>query len=62
VVGLLSHVYGSAYKHLVDFPGAVINVPFEAHPFVMFLGLVILVIAQVFDYGVTLQTDHDLTV
>jgi hypothetical protein len=62
VVGLLSYIYGSAYQHLVDFPDAVVKVPFDAHPFVMFLGLVILVIAQVFDYGVKLQAEQDLTV
>jgi hypothetical protein len=47
---------------MVDFPGATINVQMNPHPFVMLLGLVILVIAQVFDYGVKLQAEQDLTV
>lgn len=62
VIGIVTFIYGMAYQSMVDFPGATVDVPINVHPFTMFLGLVILVIAQVFDYGVKLQTEQDLTV
>ena len=62
VVGILNYIYGKVLVHFVDFPGATVDVPMNVYPFVMFLGLVIVVIAQVFDYGVKLQTEQDLTV
>lgn len=62
IIGILTFIYGMAYQSMVDFPGADVTVPMNVYPFVMFLGLVILVIAQVFDYGVKLQAEQDLTV
>ena len=62
VVGTVNHIYGMVFIHSVDFPGAAVAVTMNVYPFVMFLGLIILVIAQVFDYGVKLQTEQDLTV
>ena len=60
--GLLAHIYGRVHQYQLDIPDATINVPIDVYPFAIFAGLIVLVIAQVFDYGARLQSEQDLTV
>ncbi|HUU45604.1 MAG TPA: DUF2975 domain-containing protein [Acidobacteriota bacterium] len=62
VYGILNFLYARVHLYQIDIPDACLEVPIDIHPLAIFLGLVILIIAQVFDYGVRLQTDQDLTV
>jgi hypothetical protein len=60
--GLLNHIYGRVHVYQLKIPNAELNVPVDIYPFAIFLGLVILLIGQIFAYGVRLQTEQDLTV
>jgi hypothetical protein len=62
VFGLFMFLYGTIYVHFLDIPGAQIEVPIDVHPFVILTGLIVLVISQVFEMGVRLQREQDLTV
>ena len=62
VFGLMTHIYGRVHQYQLDIPDATINVPIDVYPFAIFAGLIVLVIAQVFDYGARLQSEQDLTV
>jgi len=62
IIGILSNIYARLYMHLVEIPGATLTATMDVYPFVIFLGLVILVIAHVFDVGAKLQTEQDLTI
>jgi hypothetical protein len=62
VFGLFMFLYGTIYVRFLDIPGAQIEVPVDVHPFVILTGLIVLVISQVFEMGVRLQREQDLTV
>lgn len=62
VYGLLNYLYARVHLHQIDIPNATLEVPIDIYPLAIFLGLIILIIAQVFDYGLSLQTEQDLTV
>ncbi|MCP4568049.1 MAG: DUF2975 domain-containing protein [FCB group bacterium] len=62
VVGILNQIYGRVFIHLVDVPGATLEVNKDIYPFVIFAGLLILIIARVFEVGVKIQEDQKLTI
>ncbi len=62
LMGFLNHIYGRVFVHLVEIPEATLEVSKDVYPFVIFVGLIILVIAHVFDIGVKLQEEQNLTV
>ncbi len=62
IVGITSNIYARIFIHLIDLPGASIEIPTEMYPFTIFLGLMIVVIAQVFEIAVKMKLEQDLTV
>ena len=59
-------VLAESYIRYIEIPGASIEVAYSwlEQPFLEFIGLGVLlfVIAQIFDWGCRLQQEHDLTV
>ena len=62
VVGALNYIYGLKYLNQIDIPGAEIDLDPDIYPLAIVLGLLIIVIGHVYDIGVKLQTEQDLTV
>lgn len=62
VMGLLTHIYGRVFVHFVKIPGATLEVTKDIYPFVIIPGLIILVIAHVFEIGVKIQEEQNLTI
>ncbi|MBD3297648.1 MAG: DUF2975 domain-containing protein [candidate division Zixibacteria bacterium] len=62
VFGLMSHIYARLHVSQLHIPGGKIDIPFDVHPFVIFAGLIVLVVAHVFDYGTQLQSEQDMTI
>jgi len=62
VVGFLNYIYALDYLEYIDIEGATIETDWEVYPYVIVLGLLILVIGQVLDIGSRLQREQDLTV
>ena len=62
VFGIFNYIYAKVHIHLLDIPNAHLAVDKDVFPLAIFLGLVILVIARVFDIGVRLQHEQDLTI
>ena len=62
VVGLLYFMYATRYASMIKLPGASVDVDLEVYPFIIGLGIVILVIAQVFEEGCRLREENELTV
>jgi len=62
VFGFLNFIYGQLFAYLIDVPNASVTVPLDIYPFVVFLGLVVIGLGQVFDYGARLQAEQSLTV
>ncbi len=62
IYGLTELLFASLYLSQIDIPGATVTAEFGAHPFVIFLGLIIIVIASVFDVGVRLRQEQDMTI
>ncbi len=61
-VGILNYIYAKIYIHFINLPGATIEVENEVYPFVIFLGLMIIVIGHVFEIAVNMKLEQDLTV
>lgn len=62
VVGFLNYIYALDYLEYLDIEGATIETDWGVYPYVIVLGLLILVIGQVLDVGSRLQREQDLTV
>ncbi|MBN1163770.1 MAG: DUF2975 domain-containing protein [Candidatus Krumholzibacteriota bacterium] len=62
VYGLMEYVYGSLLRGRLDVPGAVVEVSTDGHVIYVGVGLIILVLGQVFKYGVGLREDSELTI
>ena len=61
-LGLVQLVVGYLYINLFDFPGAVISINADFHWGMVLTGVVILVIARVYETAVAMKTDADLTI
>ena len=62
VFGLLNFIYANICVHLIELPGADIKMEPNVYPFLIFLGLMILVIAKIFDLAVEMKNESDLTI
>ena len=62
IMGGLQYLYTLPYYYLLDFPGAEIEIEPNIYPVAIFLGLVIFIIGHVYDLGVKLKEDNDLTI
>ncbi|GEM_PF-3516391 len=60
--GILEYIYGTMLKCSIDVPGAVVTVNPDARIMYVAVGIVILVIGQIFKYGVRLREDSELTI
>jgi hypothetical protein len=60
--GGLEYIYGSMLSSRIDVPGAVVKVNPDLRVLYIAVGLIILVIGQVFKYGVSLREDSELTI
>jgi len=60
--GLMSFAYGKAFIPLLEIPDATVSADMSAFPVTIFFGLIILVLAHVFELGARLKEDQDLTV
>ena len=60
--GILEYIYARMWLPQVHIKGAVVTVDPDLHVFYIFAGLIILVIGHVFQYGVSLREDSELTV
>ena len=60
--GILEYIYGMMLRSSIDVPGAVVKVNPDARIMYVAVGIVILVIGQVFKYGVRLREDSELTI
>ena len=58
----MNYFYGLLYIDRVRIPGATVEVPFDAHLFVVLLGLIVLVIAHAFRLAAEMRRDQELTV
>ena len=59
---LMDLVLGWLYLPRISLPDSSLNVNPDLHPDLIFLGFIILLIAQIFDEGVKMQDEQDLTV
>ncbi|MEW6081475.1 MAG: DUF2975 domain-containing protein [Bacillota bacterium] len=57
-----SFLGGWFIEHAVNFPGIEVRALLRPDLNTLFLGLVVMVLSEVFRYGSVLQEDHDLTV
>ena len=62
VVGVMNYIYGLKYMSQIDIPGAVVDLDPDLYPLAIVLGLLIIVVGHVYDIGVRLQVEQDLTV
>ena len=62
VFGLFEFIYAKAYINLVDLPGATLTPVTDVHPFVIIAGLIIVVVASVYDAAVKIKSEADLTI
>ena len=62
VAGIMNNIYARIYMHYIDLPGATIEVTKNDYAYPIFLGLMIIVIAQIFDMAVKMKLEQDLTV
>jgi len=61
-LGIIQLILGLSYLSLLDFPGVSISVDADFHWEMVLAGLVILVIAKVYDVAVQMKADAELTV
>jgi hypothetical protein len=61
-VGILSYLYGALISSAIRITGFELMPEFDLHLEIVALGFLVLVIAQVFDYGIQLKNDRDLTI
>jgi hypothetical protein len=62
LVGLGNYISGSKFIQRISLPDFSISVETNIHLEMVFTGLLIVLIAQIFEVGVSLQEDQDLTV
>ena len=62
VAGIMNNIYARIYIHFIDLPGATIDVTKNDYAYPIFLGLMIIVIAHIFDIAVKMKLEQDLTV
>ena len=64
--GIIDSIWGLVwsfkYIHKISLPGASLSVNLDFNLYYILLGLLILLIAQIFDAGVKMQEEHDLTI
>lgn len=60
--GVFNYIYGSAYAGRLDIPGATVRINSDANLLMIVIGVVLLVISHVFDHGVSLTEDRELTI
>jgi hypothetical protein len=60
--GILEFVYARMWLSKIQIEGALVEVDPDLRVFYIFAGLVIVVIGHVFQYGVSLREDNELTV
>ncbi|MBU8933280.1 MAG: DUF2975 domain-containing protein [candidate division Zixibacteria bacterium] len=62
VYGMFNHIYAKVYINLLDIPGSSIEPMQNAGGITILAGLIIVVIAQVYDAAVKMKADADLTI
>ncbi|UCE25198.1 MAG: DUF2975 domain-containing protein [Candidatus Zixiibacteriota bacterium] len=62
VYGILQYIYGKTYIGMVQIPDANLTPVKDIHAFVILAGLIIVVIAQVYDRAVKIKEEADLTI
>ncbi len=55
VAGIMNNIYARIYMHYIDLPGATIEVAKNDYAYSIFLGLMIIVIAHIFDIAVKMK-------
>lgn len=60
--GISNYIYASIYKHFLDIPNAIMQPVKDMQMVAVFAGLIIIVIAQVYDQAVKMKHDADLTI
>ena len=60
--GILEYIYARMWLPKVQIEGAIVEANPDLRVFYIFAGLVIVVIGHVFQYGVSLREDNELTV
>ena len=60
--GILEYVSGALTKLQIDIPGAEVSAHADIRITYVAVGLIILVIGQIFQYGVNLREDSELTI
>ncbi len=62
VYGILQYIYGKTYIGTIRIPDASLAPAKDIHAFVILAGLIIVVIAQVYDQAVKIKEEADLTI
>jgi len=62
VVAAIQYVYTYQYLHMLDFPHAEVEITPDINLMTIFLGLLLFVIGHVYDLGVKLKEENDLTI
>lgn len=62
VIAAFQYVYAYQYIYMLDFPYAEVEVAPDINLMTIFLGLILFVIGHVYDVGVTLREENELTI
>ena len=60
--GFSNYIYGKIYVSFFSIPDAVIIPEKDMHIDLLFTGLIIVIIARILEYGVSLKKDQELTI